>query len=249
MPQDASGTPEHIVRSFDEDLRRLRDMVARMGGMVERQVADAAYALARRDAALAGEVVGRDAPIDALEREIEAWCVRLLALRQPVGADLRLVVGALRIAHDLERVGDYAANCAKRAIVVSQQQTRVSPTGLAEMARMVQRNLKDAMDALVRDDADAAGRVQAADAPVDEVYNGIFRELLTHMMEDPRNITAATHLLFVAKNLERVGDHATNIAEIVHYAVRGDELPDDRPKADNSAYAVVRPPAPAGAAD
>jgi phosphate transport system protein len=223
---------EHIVRAYAEELRRVRELVARMGGLAERQVADSVSALVRRDA-----------DIDALEREIETFCIRLLALRQPVGADLRLVVAALKIIHEIERIGDYARNAAKRSIVLSQQPSFGSLNGFQRMATLVQENLKGAMDALVNEDAARADEVWAADQPVDEVYNGIFREMLTFMMEDPRNITAATHLLFVAKNLERIGDHATNIAETVHYAVQGEALSEERPKADSSAYAVVRPPA------
>ncbi|HEY4254085.1 MAG TPA: phosphate signaling complex protein PhoU [Roseomonas sp.] len=234
--------PEHMVRSYDEDLKRLRDMVARMGGLAEQQVADATTALARRDSELAAEVVKRDGQLDQLEREIEAFCVRLLALRQPMAADLRLIVATMKISHDLERIGDYARNGAKRAIVLATLPTIGSLNGFTRMARLVQENLTAAIDALVQDDAEAAARVWGADEPVDDIYNGIFRELLTHMMEDPRNITGATHLLFIAKNLERIGDHATNIAETVHYAVRGDSLPEDRPKSDSSAFAVVRPP-------
>jgi phosphate transport system protein len=233
---------EHIVRSYEDELKRLREMVARMGGLAERQVADATTALIRRDTDLASEVIGRDGEIDALETEIENFCVRLLALRQPVASDLRLIVAAMKISTDIERIGDYARNAAKRAVVVSQQPLLGSLNGFQWMARLVQENLKDAMDALVKEDAEIAERVWAADAPVDDIYNGIFREMLTHMMEDPRNITAATHLLFIAKNFERIGDHATNIAEIVHYAVLGQNLPEDRPKSDSSAYAVVRPP-------
>jgi phosphate transport system protein len=228
----------HMVRSYDEDLRRLREMLTRMGGLAERQVADATGALIDRDAELAAEVVQRDAQLDQLEREIEAFCVRLLALRQPVGPDLRLIIAAMKIAHELERIGDYARNGAKRAIVVSVQPSVGSMNGFGRMARMVQENLQGALDALVQGDADRADEVWHADESVDEVYNGIFREMLTHMMEDPRNITVGTHLLFVAKNLERIGDHATNIAETVHYAVRGENLPEERPKADSSAEAV-----------
>jgi phosphate transport system protein len=233
---------EHIVRSYDDQLRRVRDMLARMGGLAERQVNDATVALIRRDATLAAEVIGRDAALDQLEREIESFCIRILATRQPMAIDLRFIVAAMKVAHDLERIGDYARNAAKRSIVVAQQPALGSLNGFLRMARLVQENLKAAIDALVNDDADAAARVWGNDEPVDDVYNGIFREMLTFMMEDPRNITAATHLLFIAKNLERIGDHATNIAETVHYAVRGDSLPDERPKADSSAYAVVRPP-------
>jgi len=239
MPTEA--LPEHIVRSYDEELRRLRDMTARMGGLAERQVADATRALVRRDTTLAAEVVQRDVQIDQLEREIETFCVRLLALRQPVASDLRVIVAAMKLSNDLERIGDYAANAAKRAIVLASLPSIGSLNGFERMAHLVQENLKAAMDAFVNDDAEAAERVWAADESVDAIYNGIFRELLTFMMEDPRSITAATHMLFIAKNLERIGDHTTNIAERIHYAVRGDSLPEDRPKADESAYAVVRP--------
>jgi phosphate transport system protein len=236
-----SDTP-HIVRSYEEELKRLRDMIARMGGLAERQVADSATALIRRDTELAAEVVARDAQLDLLEREVEAFCVRLLALRQPMAADLRLIVTSMKISSDLERIGDYARNGAKRAIVISSQPQFASLNGFSRLAHLVQENLKGAIDALVNDDLARADEVWNADQPVDDIYNGIFRELLTFMMEDPRNITAATHLLFVAKNLERIGDHATNIAERVHYAISGQILPDERPRSDTSPYAVVRPP-------
>ena len=235
MPQDQ---PTHISTAYDADLRRLRELVARMGGLAERQVADAAYALSRRDPEMAAQVVARDGPIDALEREVESFCVRLLATRAPVAVDLRFIVAALKVSQDIERVGDYARNVAKRAIIVSAGAFSAGISGFTAMAQLVQRNLKDAIDALVRDDADLAERVWAADAPVDDLYTSIFRELVTHMLEDPRNITAATHMLFIAKNFERIGDHATNIAETVHYAVRGAVLPEDRPRADVSAEAA-----------
>ncbi len=232
---------EHTVKSYAEELKRLSGMIIRMGGLAERAVADATHALVERDSDLATDVVQRDVEIDKLEREIESFTVRLLALRQPMGSDLRMIVAAMRISHDLERIGDYARNAAKRAIVISEQPQIGSLNGFMRMARLVQENLKNAIDALVTMDVAKADEVWAADEPVDEIYNGIFREMLTHMMEDPRNITAATHLLFIAKNLERIGDHATNIAETVHFAVRGDTLNEERPKADASAYAVVRP--------
>jgi phosphate transport system protein len=232
---------EHTVRSYDEELKRLRDMIARMAGLAEQQVAEATTALVEQDSDLAAEVVQRDAEIDALEIEVEAFCIRLLALRQPMGADLRLIVACLKISHNLERIGDYARNAAKRSIVLAEQPRLGSLNGFQRMARLVQANLQAAIDALANKDAAAAEAVWAADEPIDEIYNGIFREMLTHMMEDPRNITAATHLLFVAKNLERIGDHATNIAETVHYALSGANLLGDRPKGDSSASAVVRP--------
>ncbi len=232
---------EHIVRSYDEELRRLRDMVARMGGLAERQVAESTRALVRRDTDLATEVISRDAQIDALEREVEAYCVRLLALRQPMAADLRVIIAAMKASNDLERIGDYASNAAKRAVVLASLPAIGSLAGFERMAQLVQENLKAAMDAFVNNDAEAARRVWEADEPVDAIYNGIFRELLTFMMEDPRNISAATHMLFIAKNLERIGDHTTNIAERIYYAVRGDNITEERPKADQSAFAVVRP--------
>lgn len=233
--------PEHIVRSYDENLRKLRDLVSRMGGIAERQVADATLALVRFDTELATAVVSRDAQLDALEREIENFCIQLLALRQPMAEDLRFIVAAMKVSHDLERIGDYARNGAKRAIVLASLPAIGSLNGFQRMARLVQENLKAAIDALVNGDAREAERVWASDAPVDEIYNGIFREMLTFMMEDPRHISAATHLLFIAKNLERIGDHATNIAETVHYAVVGATLPDERPKGDSLAYAIVPP--------
>jgi phosphate transport system protein len=232
---------DHIVRRYDEDLRRLRDLTARMGGLAERQVADTTRALMRRDSALAAEVVGRDPQIDALEREIEAFSVRLIALRQPLAMDLRVIIAAMKASNDLERIGDYARNAAKRAIVLASLPAIGSLNGFERMAQLVQENLKAAMDAFVAGDAEAARRVWEADEPVDAIYNGIFRELLTFMMEDPRHISAATHMLFIAKNLERIGDHTTNIAERIFYAVRGDNLPEDRPKADDSASAVIGP--------
>ena len=236
----ASDMPSHIVRSYDEELRRLRDMIARMGGLAERQVADSATALIRRDTELAAEVVARDEALNLLEREVEAFCVRMLALRQPMAADLRLIVACMKISSDLERIGDYARNGAKRAIVIASQPQFGSLNGFIRLAHLVQENLRGAIDALVNDDLARADEVWGADEPVDDIYNGMFRELLTFMMEDPRNITAATHLLFVAKNLERIGDHATNIAERVHFAISGTNLPDERPKSDSASYAVIR---------
>ena len=165
----------------------------------------------------------------------------MLALRQPMAGDLRQIVAALKITGDLERIGDYAANVAKRSIVLAQFSLPYSLAGLAHMARLVQEQLKSIIDALGDNDADKAVEVWRSDQVVDDIYNAIFRELITYMMEDPRNITPCTHLLFIAKNLERIGDHATNIAETVYYAVKGESLPDARPKGDTSAYAVVRP--------
>src|SRR5580693_9491904 len=236
-----SETPQHVVKSYDQELKRLRNMMTQMGGIVETQVALAAQAIMHRDAAAATRAVEEDPKVDALEREIEAFVIRLLALRQPVASDLRHIVSALKITGDIERIGDYAANVAKRSIVLSQFAMPQSLAGLAHMATLVQAQLKSIIDALGDSDADKAMEVWRSDQVVDDIYNAIFRELITYMMEDPRNITPCTHLLFVAKNLERIGDHATNIAEKLYYAVTGETLPDSRPKGDTSAYAVVRP--------
>ena len=236
-----SEAPEHLVKSYDQELKRLRNMMTQMGGIVETQVALAADAIMQRDAASATRAVEEDPKVDALEREVEGFVIRLLALRQPVAGDLRQIVAALKITGDLERIGDYAANVAKRSIVLSQFSLPYSLAGLAHMARMVQGQLKSIIDALGENDAEKAVEVWRSDQVVDDIYNAIFRELITYMMEDPRNITPCTHLLFIAKNLERIGDHATNIAENLYYAVTGETLPESRPKGDTSAYAVVRP--------
>ena len=237
-----SEAPEHLVKSYDQELKRLRNMMTQMGGIVETQVALAADAIMHRDAGAATRAVEEDPKVDALEREVETFVIRLLALRQPVAGDLRQIVAALKITGDLERIGDYAANVAKRSIVLAQFSLPYSLAGLAHMARMVQGQLKSIIDALGDNDADKAMEVWRSDQVVDDIYNAIFRELITYMMEDPRNITPCTHLLFIAKNLERIGDHATNVAENLYYAVKGESLPDARPKGDTSAYAVVRPP-------
>jgi phosphate transport system protein len=236
-----SEAPEHLVKSYDQELKRLGNLITEMGGIVESQVADSAIAIMQRDAEVATHVVETDPRVDALEREVEQFVIRLLALRQPVASDLRNIVAALKITGDLERIGDYAANVAKRSIVLSQFQLPLSLSGLGHMAQLVQANLKMIIDAVSESDAEKAIQVWRSDQMIDDLYNTVFRELITYMMEDPRNITPCTHLLFIAKNLERIGDHATNIAETVHYAVTGEPLTEARPKGDTSAYAVVRP--------
>ena len=236
-----SDAPEHLVKSYDQELKRLRNMMTQMGGIVESQVALAADAIMHRDAASATRAVEEDPKVDALEREVESFVIRLLALRQPVAGDLRQIVAALKITGDLERIGDYAANVAKRSIVLSQFSMPFSLAGLSHMARLVQGQLKSIIDALGENDAEKATEVWRSDQVIDDMYNAIFRELITYMMEDPRNITPCAHLLFIAKNLERIGDHATNVAENLYYAVKGESLPDTRPKGDTSAYAVIRP--------
>ena len=232
---------EHIVKSYDGELKRLHGLIADMGGMVEHQVADACDAVVNRNTEAATQAVAQDPKVDEAEREIEQFVIRLLALRQPVAGDLRQIVSSLKITSDLERIGDYAANVAKRSVVLQQFTLPYTLTGLGHMSRLVQENLKRVIDAAGVGDADEALEVWRADEPIDQIYNALFRELITYMMEDPRNITPCTHLLFIAKNLERIGDHATNIAETVYYAVTGQPLLGARPKGDTSAYAVVRP--------
>jgi phosphate transport system protein len=236
-----SDAPEHLVKSYDQELKRLRNLLTEMGGIVESQVALAAEAIMTLDPAAATRVVEEDPKVDALEREAEQFVIRMLALRQPMAGDLRQIVASLKITGELERIGDYAANVAKRTIVLAQHSLPYSLSGLGHMARLVQEHLKTIIDAIGEADADKAIEVWRSDQIVDDMYNAIFRELITYMMEDPRNITPCTHLLFIAKNLERIGDHETNIAEMVHYAVKGEVLPDARPKGNSAAYAVVRP--------
>jgi phosphate transport system protein len=232
---------QHIVKSYEQELRRLQDLITEMGGLVESEIALAIRAVVHRDTSAAMAAVEQDPRVDALENDVEAFVIRMLALRQPMASDLRQIVASLKITGDLERIGDYAANVAKRSIVLTQFNLPFSFAGLNNMARMVQDNLKLAIDSVGEGSAEKAAEVWRSDQAVDDLYNAIFRELITYMMEDPRNITPCTHLLFIAKNLERIGDHATNIAETIHYAVRGESLPGERPKSDNSAYAVVRP--------
>ena len=233
--------PEHIVTSYGQELAALRDDIVKMGGMVEVQVASAATAILHQDAHAATAAVEQDPAVDALERAIEAQVIRMLALRQPMAQDLRQIVTSLKMTGDLERIGDYAANVAKRSIVLAEFSLPFSLSGIANMTRLVQENLKLIIDAIAENDPDKAMQVWRSDQAVDDIYNAIFRELVTYMMEDPRNITPCTHLLFIAKNLERIGDHATNIAETIYYAVTGQVLSEARPKGDTSAYAVVRP--------
>ena len=227
--------PKHIVSSFESDLKKLHDMIATMGGLVERAVADSSTALLDHDPDLAARVIEHDPKINAEQHNIEQFAVRLLALRQPVADDLRQVIQALKVVTDLERIGDLAANIAKRSIVINQVASRFSLSSLGQMATLVQQNLKSCIDSVGEANPQKAVAVWRADQAVDDLYNAIFRELITYMMEDARNITACTHLLFIAKNLERIGDHTTNIAELTYYAVTGENLPDFRPKGDNTA--------------
>ena len=229
---------EHIVKSYDEELNHLAAEVARMGGLAEAEVSDALETVTRRDTTLAQSVIERDQKLDALNAEIERKAIRLIALRQPVAQDLRRAVSAMKIASNLERCGDLAKNIAKRGVVLAEGEP-ITPLArsIERMGRLVAGRLKDVLDAYTAGEVDRATAVWSSDDEVDEHYNSLFRELLTYMMGDPRTITACAHLLFIAKNLERIGDHATNIAEIVYYEITGQDLPVERPKGAFSASA------------
>jgi phosphate transport system protein len=233
---------EHIVKSFDDELKQLSQMVAQMGGLAEAQLQAAIEALVARDAEQAARVVQGDVRIDQLERQISAQTIRMLALRQPMAQDLRQVVAALKISSDIERIGDYAANVAKRAIALTQSPPMRPVGGIARMGRLVQQIIKDTLDAFSDNDADKAVAAWKRDQDVDDMYNSLFRELLTYMMEDPRNIGPSTHLMFIAKNIERIGDHATNVAEIIHFLVRGEDIIEARPKSDKTSFTVISAP-------
>jgi phosphate transport system protein len=224
---------EHTVKSYGDELAHLTAEVTRMGGIAESQVADCIVAIARRDGPLAQAVVAGDERLDTLQSEIERKAFRLIALRQPMAVDLRHAVAALKISMSLERCGDMAKNIGKRALILTEADPMSALTrSIERMGRLVQGRLKDVLDAYTTSDLQRAIGVWSRDEEVDEHYNAIFRELLTYMMGDPRTINACTHLLFVAKNLERIGDHATNIAEIIHFELTGEELTSQRPKLD-----------------
>ena len=233
---------EHIVKGYDEELRKLNNTIAEMGGLAESQLGAAIEAVVTRDSEAAAQVVEGDVKVDQLERDADNLAIRIMALRQPVARDLREIFAALRIASDLERIGDYAANVAKRSIALSQAPPVRPVYALPRMASFAQLLIKEVLDAFVERDADKAYSVWIRDAELDEMYSSLFRELLTYMMEDPRSIGPCTHLLFMAKNIERIGDHATNIAENLYYLVNGTPLEQVRPKGDTANLAVVTPP-------
>jgi phosphate transport system protein len=231
----------HIVSAFDRDLESAQALVMRMGGLVEAALLDAAEALDTRDVDLAERVRSGDAVIDALEDQVNTECARLIALRGPTAGDLRTVLTVMKIATSLERSGDYAKNLAKRSIVLGEMPQVPGAAGsIRRLARAVVQMLADALDAYIRRDVKLAEDVRLRDREIDQMYNSIFREFLTHMMEDPRQIGPCMHLHFIAKNIERVGDHATAVAEQVIYLVTG-ALPEDaRPKVDSTGVASVR---------
>ncbi|SCW70115.1 phosphate signaling complex protein PhoU [Ancylobacter rudongensis] len=235
---------EHIVSSFDTDLKELGRRVVEMGGQSERLVADSVQALVKRDSELAQKVIVLDGPVDLLQREIEEKAVLVIARRQPLAGDLREIVAAMRIANDLERIGDLAKNTAKRVLALTGEfHPQKLVRGVEHMSNIVLEQLKVVLDAYATRDEVRALEVWQRDGEVDVLYTSLFRELLTYMMEDPRNISLCTHLLFCAKNIERIGDHATNVAETIHYLVTGQLLTEERPKQDTSSLTSVAFPA------
>jgi phosphate transport system protein len=234
--------PEHTAKAFDVDLQELTRMVAEMGGLTEKQIADSVDALARRDPERAQQIVTTDLSIDALQRAIEDKAVLTIARRQPMAVDLRELVGALRLCNDLERIGDLAKNIAKRVMVLEGElHSSKVIRGVQHMGALVLTQLKQVLDSYAGRDLEKALTVWNGDEEIDAMCTSIFRELLTYMMEDPRNITFCIHLMFCAKNIERMGDHATNIAETVYYMIEGRSIPDPRPKGDTTSFAALSP--------
>ncbi len=231
---------DHTTKAFDSDLQEITRKVAEMGGLVERQISDAVQALAERDLELGERVLTTDPAIDALLREIEEKAILTIARRQPMAIDLREIVGAMRVANDLERVGDYAKHIGKRVVALDgdfypQKLIR----GVEHMAELVLSQLKQVLDAYASRDLQSAMEVWKGDEEVDAMCTSLFRELLTYMMEDPRDITFCMHLMFCAKDIERMGDHATNIAETVYYMVEGRPITDQRPKGDPTNFGAA----------
>ncbi len=231
---------EHTTKAFDSDLQELTRLVAEMGGQVERMITDSVDALVRRDVALGQNVVAADLDVDALQRQIEDRAVLTIARRQPMAVDLREIVGAMRVATDLERIGDLAKNIGKRVAGLENEfQPLKLIRGLEHMTDLVQNQVKSVLDAYTAHDLPSALQVWKGDEEVDAICTSLFRELLTYMMEDPRNISFCIHLMFCAKNIERIGDHATNIAETVFYMIEGQQIPERRPRGEVSAFATT----------
>ncbi len=230
----------HIVTAYEEALKKLRSSVVEMAGAAETQMDGALACLVQRDPALAGEVVRGDGRLDREEQEIEAACMRLLVLRQPVADDLREVMAALKMANNLERVGDYAANIAKRSAALRDLPETPALAALPKLGRLVRERLGTAIDAYVEGDAQQALQVWRNDDEVDALYSSLVQEVMQSAGAAPERFAGHMHLLFMAKNLERIGDHATNIAEIVHFVVTGRPLADQRPKADEASGLTAR---------
>ena len=215
---------EHIVSAYDAELQDLRRLITEMGGIAEKMVVDAITALIRRDTGLAQAVIAADSRLDVLQRQVEEQAILMIARRQPLAVDLRETISAIRVSGDVERIGDLAKNIAKRVLAIASQfQPQKIVIGVEHMSDLVMGQLKDVLDAYTGRDVEAALDVWRRDGAIDALYTSLFRELLTYMMEDPRNISFCTHLLFCAKNIERIGDHATNIAETVHYVITGQQ--------------------------
>ncbi|MZR31894.1 phosphate signaling complex protein PhoU [Sneathiella litorea] len=229
----------HIVKSFDEELEEVRNTIVEMGGLAETQLEAAVRSLTERNTELALKTIEGDKAVDELELAIDNMSIRLLALRNPVADDLRLVISALKIASLLERVADYAANISKRVIALNTAPTIAPISSIPRMGEMVRRMIDDTLKAYTNGDSDLAYDVWKRDQDVDQLYNSMFRELLTFMMEDPRSITSCTHLIFMAKNIERIGDHMTNIAEIIIYQVTGEMPKEPRPKGDKTSVTMI----------
>ena len=231
---------DHIVSSYDTELQDLRRLITEMGGIAEKMVVDAITALIRRDTSLAQTVIAADQRLDGLQRQVEEQAILMIARRQPLAVDLRETISAIRVSGDVERIGDLAKNIAKRVLAIASQfQPQKIVIGVEHMSDLVMSQLKDVLDAYTGRDVEAALDVWRRDGAIDALYTSLFRELLTYMMEDPRNISFCTHLLFCAKNIERIGDHTTNIAETIHYLVQGETIAGERPKGDQSSYASL----------
>jgi phosphate transport system protein len=233
----------HIVSAYDEELKSLSKRIAAMGGHAERMVEQAVAALVNADQGLARKVIQDDLVLDEGQREIDDKAIIIIARRQPMATDLREIVGAIRISADIERVGDLGKNVAKRVASVDGRQPNSLFRGLEALANLALTQLKEVLDVYASRSVERIGFVRDRDDQIDAMYTSLFRELLTYMMEDPRNITPCTHLLFCAKNIERIGDHATNIAETIYYIVTGDQMPADRPKSDKTDKVVLSAPA------
>lgn len=224
---------EHTVKAFSEELDALSALLSRMGGVSETMVADSVAAVVRRDTALAQDVMARDSRVDEMERDVEKQIVRILALRQPMARDLREVLAAYRLSLEIERIGDLAKNISKRALILNESEPVNLTRSVERMGKLIGGRLKEVLDAYGNRDTKRAMVVWSSDDDVDEYYNSLFRELLTYMMGDARMINSCAHLLFIAKNMERIGDHCTNMAEIVHFLVTGEDMPSNRPKIES----------------
>jgi phosphate transport system protein len=235
MPDD------HTVAGFSADMRAIRSQVAEMGALVEMQIANAVTALSDYDPQLAESVIALDLKVDLMQREVEQKVIETIARRQPFATDLRATISAFRIASDLERIGDLAGNICNRALALDQVGPRLLLPRIAQLSTLVRDQLKRVLASYIEADAGGAAEVWQRDVEVDAMHKSLFLDLLTSMMEDPRNITSCAHLLFCSKNMERMGDHATNIAESVRYMITGDRFTDDRPKGDDTSLMVPFP--------